>query len=331
MPITPKENMRLVYQHKEPEYLPLNADIQMLRTVEPGFGSVIYEGRPATCINETDWFGQGWVYEPTIGAYNPDANNYIVKDVTRWREYTAFPDLDAIDWKAKFAADGFEQDDNKLLLLNDGYGPWERAFLMIPMSDLLCALIEEPEACGEFFSEVADFKIMLHNHYLDYYKPEVVRLHEDYGSGGGLFMSPGTWRELIKPHLQRIIDNITSKGIIYEHHCCGYMVPLAEEIADMGASSWNNVHISNDPYACKQKFGDRLAFIGGICNGQYLDSDSVSDAQVREHIRETAEKMLPGPGVVIEAMFRNHPEREAIFMEELLKCGERQYGRSRPE
>ena len=183
MPLTPKENMRLVYQHKQPEYLPLDEDIQILRTVEPGFVSVVYGRKIADSLIETDWFGQDWMYEPTVRAYNPDSRNYIVKDITRWREFVTIPDLDAIDWKAMFEADNVKQDENKLFLLKDGYGPWERAFSTIPIADLMCALIEEPEACEDFFSTIADFKIKLHNHYLDYYEPEVVRLHEDYGSG----------------------------------------------------------------------------------------------------------------------------------------------------
>ena len=107
-------------------------------------------------------------------------------------------------------------------------------------------------------------------------------------------MSPDTWRELIKPHLQRVIDNITSQGVLYEHHCCGYMAPLAQEIADMGASSWNMVHVVNDVCACKQKLGHKLAFVGSVCDGQLFDMDSTTEEQMRSHVREMSDKMLPG-------------------------------------
>jgi len=323
--------MLLVYGHKVPDYLPLAGDIQKVRTVEPGLRSVVYGEKSAGGNYDTDWFGQNWIYEPTIKAYNPDAGNYIVKDITKWRDYVTFPDLDAIDWEAKFKADAVKWDPDKLWLVVDGYGLWERAFSMVPIADLLCALIEEPEACEDFFSAIADHKIKLHNYYLDYYKPDVLCMHDDYGSGQGLFMSPGTWRRLIKPSLQRVIDNAVTRGIMYEHHCCGYLAPLAEEIAEMGASSWNLIHVCNDPPACKQKFGDKLAFIEGICDGQYLDTDSTTGEQVREHVRATAEKNLPGLGVVIGVKLHNHPERLAIFNEELLRCGQLFYRENRPE
>ena len=278
MQITPRENMLRVYRHQIPDYLPLGSDNQTIRTVEPGFKAVVYEGKAASENEEICWFGQNWKYEKMVRAFNPDARNYIVKDIVHWRDYVTIPDLDAIDWKARFDADNIKIDrQNKLILVKDTYGLWERAFSMNEITELLCALLIEPEACADFFSAVADHKIKLHNYYIDYYKPDVLCMHDDYGGGNSMFMSPEIWRALIKPSLQRVIDNVTSKGVMYEHHCCGLMAPIAEEIAEMGASSWQNVHVVNDPYACKQKFGDKIALVGGMCDGQFMDYDDTTE------------------------------------------------------
>jgi hypothetical protein len=328
--LTPKENMRLVYQHKVPDYLPLGEDIQKIQTVEPGFKAVVYEG--GTAGNEAiDWFGQNWVYEPSVTAYNPDSRNYIVKDIANWRDYVEIPDVNAIDLKKIFEARNVEVKEDKFITVKDSTGLWERAFAITPIADLLCGLLEEPEACEDLFSTVADHKIKLHAQYIDYYKPDALCMHDDYGSGQGLFMSPDTWRRLIKPHLQRVIANITSRGVMYEHHCCGYMVDLAEEIADMGASAWGMVHVVNDPYACKQKFGGKLAFVAGICDGQFFDKDATTEEQIRSHVREAAEKMLPGVGTVISTRCINYPERTKIFDDELLKCGQQYFKQKRPD
>ncbi|ACL19871.1 hypothetical protein Dhaf_1828 [Desulfitobacterium hafniense DCB-2] len=330
MTITPRENMLLVYQHKVPEFLPLMKDIQYIRTVEPGFLHVVYEGKATGSNDAVDWFGQNWKFEPKIGAFNPDATQYIVKDITKWKEYVNIPDVEEIDWEAKFSTDAISLDRNKFIIVKDGQGPWERAFSMTPIADLLCDLIIEPEACYEFFGIIADHKIKLHNHYIKYYKPDALCMHDDYGSGQGLFMSPDTWRQLIKPHLQRIIDNVTSQGVMYEHHCCGVMAPLAEEIADMGASSWNVVHVSNNTYACKQKFGDKLALVGGICDGQFLDLAGMTAEEICAHVREVADKMLPGVGTVISVKTVAHPERTKIIEDELLKYGQSFFKVKRP-
>ena len=327
--VTKRENMRRVYRRETPDYLPLMDDIQRIKTVEPGYKAVVYGGGD-TGKEEEDWFGQTWLYEPTVHAFNPDSRNYIVKDIANWRDYVEIPDVDKIDWEKMFDADSIEINTDKFICIKDSTGPWERAFAITPISDLLCGLLEEPEACEDLFSTVADHKIKLHTYYIDRYKPDALCMHDDYGSGQGLFMSPGTWRDLIKPHLQRIIDNVTSRGVMYEHHCCGYMADLAEEIAGMGASAWDMVHVVNDPYACKQRFGEKLAFIGGICDAQFFDKASTTEEQIRSHVRETAGKMLPGAAAVISVKCINYPERTKIFDDELLKCGQQYFNHMRP-
>lgn len=331
MSITIRENMLRVFHHEVPEFLPMITDIQNIATVEPGFICWLKEGRRPR-DREKDWFGQGWVYEPVVRAYNPDASDYIVKDITSWRDYVEMPDPDQTDWEALFAREGIQPDrENRFIMLKDGFGLWERAFSMVPIVDLLCDLKLEPEACEEFFSAVADYKIKLHNYYIRHYRPDALCMHDDYGTGQGLFMSPDTWRELIKPHLKRVIDNVTSQGVIYEHHCCGMLAPIAEEIADMGADAWENVHVVNNPYKCKQEFGNKLAFIGGVADSQMMDMDSTTEEKIRSHMRETMDKMLPGVGTVIYAACKAHPERSAIINEELLNYGQKFFKEKRPE
>ena len=330
MAITARENMLRVYNHQEPDYLPLAQDIQTIRTIGQGQLFALKGNSWVGKKEEIDFFGQNWVFEEHANAYNPDASNYIVKDVSKWREYVKIPDFSTIDMKAKFADENIQLDRaNKLILVRDPIGIWERAFSMIRIDDLLSGLLEEPEAMYDFFKEMADHKIKLHNYYLDHYKPDVLAMHDDYGHGQGLFMSPATWRALIKPHLQRIIDNANSKGVMYEHHCCGYLVPLVEEIADMGAVSWNTIHACNNPPECKKKFGNKIAFTGGILNNWFIDNPDTTEEQIREHVRDMCDKTLPG-WVFISGAAMNHKERTKICAEELLKSGQQYYKEKRP-
>ena len=323
--------MLRIYRHQEPDYLPLPQDFQSVRTVGQGQLITLQGNKWVGEIDEVDFFGQNWKYEASVNAYNPDATNYIIKDVANWRDYVTIPDLDAIDWKAKFEAENLQLDrENKLILIRDPIGLWERAFSMIQMEDLLVGLLTEPEAMYDFFGMVADHKIKLHNYYIDYYKPDALAFNDDYGSGQGLFMSPATWRELIKPHLQRVIDNVRSKGVLYEHHCCGYMVPLVEEIAEMGTAAWNTVHTCNDPQACKQMFGDKIAFTGGILDTWFIDSPNATEEQIREHVRDMASKTLPGY-VYLSATLLEYPERNDICNDELLKSAQQYYKEKRPD
>jgi len=330
MSITTRENMLRVYQLQEPDFLPMAEDIQTIRTVGQGLIFSIKEPKWIGGMDEIDFFGQNWKFDPKTEAYNPDASNYIIKDVAEWQNYITIPDLDAVDWKARFDAENLQLDrENKLILVRDPIGTWERAFSMIHTEELLSGLLIEPEAMYDFLGTIADHKIKLHNIYIDYYKPDVLTFHEDYGAAGGLFMSPTTWRELVKPHLQRVIDNVRSKGVMYEHHCCGYMVPLVEEIAEMGASSWDFVHYCNDPVACKKAFGNKIAMVEGILDSWTMDSPNTTEEYIREHVRDMAAKMFPGNVVFSTAMIE-HPERTQIVNDELLKSAQQYFKENRP-
>lgn len=328
--ISIRENMLKVYHHEIPDFLPLIEDIQNIATVEPGFSREIYKGEKSLPL-DVDWFGQEWILEPNINAYNPNVNNYIIEDMSEWRKYITIPDPDSVDWKSFFDKKNIVVNRNKVVLIKDGFGLWERAFSMVPIVDLLCSLLTDPEACKDFFGAVADYKIKMHNYYIEYYNPDILLMHDDYGSGQGLFMSPDTWRELIKPHLQRVIDNIRDHGVIYEHHCCGILRPLCPEIAEMGADAWENVHVANDPVACKAEFGDKLAFIGGVGDTQYLDSDNRTEDEIRNSIRKTMDEMLPGVGTVIYIACKAHPERKKFISNEIYNYGQQFFKEKRPD
>ena len=313
-----KENMLLVLQHKEPEFIPMNDDFNN------GFSSVVMEtGRDRTKPSQ-DWFGQYWTFEPTIGGFNPTPGSHLVTDITRWREQMTFPDLDAVDWEAAAERDTAHWDrENKLCRITMGYGLWERMFSVMEFQDALVALLEEPEACFDFFSAVADYKIEVFRRVIHYYKPDQIVFHDDYGNTKAMFMSPETWRELIKPNLQRVIDFVTGEGVFYEHHCCGNFAPIVEEIADMGASSFNTCHVSMHPAELKKRIGHKIAFMGGFDN-QFIDAITTTEEQTRKHAREVIDAMAPG-GSWCPRFVNSVPEKRDYVNDEIINYGGTHY------
>jgi len=321
-----KENTLLAYQHKEPEYMPMPGD---MNTCAPRGMDFI---RETICINgvANDWFGQSWTFEPNIGGANPTPGVHLVPDITEWKKYMQFPDLSKLDWEGYAARDTAKWDrENKLSRVMVGYGLWERMFSVMEFQDALCALMEEPEACYEFFGAVADHKIRLYEYLIKYYKPDILIMHDDYGSGGGMFMSPEVWRQLLKPHLQRIIDSITSKGVMYEHHCCGYFAPILGEIADMGCVAFNNGHISNKPAELKKEIGHKMCFVGGF-DTQFMDKPATTEEEIRASIRKTVDEMAPGGSWVAFCGVKT-PERSRIVNDELITYGSTKYSCPRPD
>ncbi len=326
MSISLKENMQLVFAHKEPEYMPMLSDLDQ---ASPSGKDFVCECPRDPGVN-LDWFGQSWTFEPTIRASNPTPGVHLLRDVTEWRDVLRFPSFDKMDWEAYAARDTAKWDrERKLSKVTIGYGMWERLFCIMPFEDALMSLVTEPEACYEFFGAIADHKIRLHEYVFKYYKPDLLCMHDDYGSGGGMFMSPEVWRKLLKPHLQRIIDHARSHGVMYEHHCCGYFAPIIPEIAEMGAVAFNSVHISNKPAELKKEIGDKITFVGGF-DTQYLDKSGITEEEIRAHVRKTIDELAPGGSWLPRCMLATW-DRMPIVADEVLRYGATHYYGPRPE
>ena len=321
-----KENALLAYQHKEPEYLPIPSDFDISAPRGMNFinESISVEG------TANDWFGQSWTWESKVGAPNPTPGVRLIEDITKWRDVIKCPDLSKLDWEGRAAQDTANWDrDRKLSRIILGYGPWERLFTTMEFSECLMALVAEPEACYEFFGEIAEHKIRLHDYIIKYYKPDILVMHDDYGHGNGMFMSPDTWRELIKPHLKRIIEAVTSKGVIYEHHSCGYFAPIAGEIADLGASATNGMQIVNKPKELKKEIGHKLCFVGGF-DTTMMDYPETTEEQIRSSIRQTIDDLAPGGSWIANCGLRM-PERNKIAIDEIITYGSTKYTSPRPD
>jgi len=294
--ISLKENMQLVLRHKEPEYMPFVSDFDTAALDAIDF----INERPAIPGVHNDWFGQSWTYEPAAGAANPTPGKHLVTDITEWKEQMIFPDLDKLDWEGRSQKDtaGWDRE-QKLSRIVSPFGMWERMFSVIEFQDALCSLLVEPEACYDFFGAVADHKIRLHQKFIDYYKPDIIIMHDDYGTSQGLFMAPDVWRDLIKPHLKRVVDHVQSQGCRYEHHNCGYFAPLMDDMVELGVEITNPLHCSNNIEAMKRDYGTRIVFIGGF-EVQTLTAPETTEEEVRARVRRTMDILAPGGGFVPE-------------------------------
>jgi hypothetical protein len=110
-------------------------------------------------------------------------------------------------------------------------------------------------------------------------------------------MSPEVWRQLLKPHLKRIVETVKSMGCIYEHHNCGYFQPIIDDMLEIGIGATNPVHISNDIEAIKSVYGNKLVLVGGF-DGQMIDSPKSPEEQIRESVRNTINILAPGGGFI---------------------------------
>lgn len=311
--LTPRENAMLAYQHKTPYWIPcFYTDFWMMQPYMEG------ERYPGHSVGK-DWFGVEWQYVPQQGAPMPVPGKHLLEDIADWREVIRFPDLDAIDWKARAEYDLHTDlpatmakgervatkngksivDPNKMGIAMVINGMFERLHALMGFENALASLIEDSEEAFAYFSAMADYKIKFFRKIAEHYPVQIINAHDDYGAEGRMLMSPDTWRQLIKPNLKRIVDAVHEMGLLYEHHSCGYIEPIIPDLVEIGVDALDPLQRCNENIrAIKDEYQDRLTFVGGIDNMGVLEQPNATKEQRLAEFRRATDLLAPGGSFV---------------------------------
>ncbi|MDR0388535.1 MAG: hypothetical protein LBH73_00515 [Spirochaetaceae bacterium] len=288
-----RENYLRALRHEETEYVPLNGWTS-------GGGDAALTGLllPFDAGNEStgfrDGYGVRWeASEAAGGARLPAPGEFILKDVTRWKKDITIPDVEQCDWQKiaeqEYALFNIDRDKQVLYFLSSN-GVWERLAALMGFEEAMIALMEEPEVCTELFTAITDYKIRLAEKAAKYYKADVFIHFDDLATERNLFMSPETYRKLIKPHHKRLCEAVKNFGMLPVQHTCGYAESCVDDYIETGAAAWNAIQPRNDIAGLLDKYGDRFSFEGGFdTTGKPGHSDaSIEDvtAEVERCFRE---------------------------------------------
>lgn len=313
--MTPRENALIAYRHGTPAWIPcFYTDIGL------------YQANAHIeryCGSETglDGFGVSWTYVPEAAAcmVTPGVKP-VLEDIADWKDVVKFPDLESVDWEAQAEIDlrtnwgafvagaglipcengGTVIDGDKLRLCMVINGPFERLHALMGMENALMALLEDPESCYDFFGAMADYKIAYYKKIAQYYPVDVINAHDDYGTNDRMFLSPELWRKLLKPHLKRIVDAVHEMGLIYQHHSCGYIEPIFEDLVEIGVDAIDTLQACNRNVGeLKKKYGKQITFCGGFDTNGVLDVPGVTPEEIKKEYRRVIDLLAPGGSYVI--------------------------------
>lgn len=216
-------------------------------------------------------------------------------DITRWREYVHAPDLAAScakGWENCAAAARKAAGDDKIIAGFMGTGIFEQCHYLMGFEDTLTNLYEHPEEMHQLIDYITDYRIQFVKLLIDGLAPDMIFSHDDWGAKETLFMKPEMWREFFKEPYRRFYGYIRSRGVIALHHADSYLVPIVEDMAEIGIQVWQGVLPDNNIPALQRQLKGRMVLMGGI--GAVIDRQDASEEEIRSYVSHTLRACCPG-------------------------------------
>lgn len=219
----------------------------------------------------------------------------VLRDITRWREQVKIPDLTANaqeGWEECRTAARKAAGDTKLVAGFMGCGIFEQCHYLMGFEDTLANLYEHPQEMHELIDRITDYRIEFANLLMDGLQPDVLFTHDDWGTKDALFMKPDMWREFFKEPYRRFYGYIRSRGVIAIHHADSYLVPIIDDMAEIGIQVWQGVLPENNIPALQKQLDGRMVLMGGI--GAAIDREDAGEEEVRSYVSKALNEYCPG-------------------------------------
>lgn len=151
-------------------------------------------------------------------------------------------------------------------------------------------------------------------HLLDYWKAyntaflgkvgnylDVICINGDLAEQSGPIFSPTFYEQHVMPLDKELVEHVKSlANVKVNYHCCGSIPLFIPHWITAGFDAMNPVQISAfdmEPCSLKQRFGNKIAFWGGLCDTQHVLPFSTPD-QVRENVKKNMNCFKPGGGYI---------------------------------
>lgn len=248
-----------------------NIDIAIVVANETPFST---RTETITSDSKTRTYRDGWgrIIRTRSGGYFYEELDFIIKDRK---------DLDKIEFDSPYLDSryrGFDaekfQSDRRCVFCKTG-GPYIRSSFIRGKTNFLMDIADEPSFAKALADRVAE-------HITEIGKESLRRgnlydtglwIYDDMGGNRQPMMSPDSFEEVFLPGYKRMVRAFKEVGAAKVClHSDGNIVPLLDMLIDAGIDAINPVepkarlHIPT----LKAKYGNKLAYIGGMCNAHVL-------------------------------------------------------------
>jgi len=254
--MNPKENLIKVIRGKEPEWIPCPMVDGSLRII---FHSLVERASKS----DFDNWGVHWKLSDPAGGTYPNQHPITKPEMVK---HFPLPDPEMPNLTKSALKMVSEIDRNKCLLFGDnGWGIFERSWLLTGMDNLLIWMYDEPEVVETLMHRIALVKLRITERLIDEVGVDGIRYGDDWGGEEALMMGPDFWRKFIKPQQKLLYDACKKKGIFILQHSDGHTEEIISDLIEMGLDILNPLQPEcNDIEEIKSKFGKHLAFHGAV-------------------------------------------------------------------
>ena len=276
-----------------------------------------------------DFFGVEWITNDANSMCAPDRK--ILEDINDWRDFVRFPEYTDSELQAiaKEIADTMNPD------LASAFMPCHcTGTLLLPIMNMmgfeeaLMALMEEPEACMEFFDETTKLYERTARAMIPVLKPDIFYMNDDMATARSPFVSMSCFREMFAPFFKRTIDLAHEFDLPVMWHMCGKAEPLMEDLFDMGVKIWEVAQPSNDLKRLREKYGKSIVFAGGWDSEGPEAFPGATEEVVRAGVRKSMDNYAQDGCFIFWNLGSIDPSPDAVQKTEWSDDEARKYGRT---
>ena len=231
---------------------------------------------------------RGFTEAREVAEYPFPAREPVVEDIRR--------EVEAIQGRGLAAVSAYES------------GTFEQAHALMGMEELLVNMHLNPEMVRVLFNRIAEVKARIAAAYVEA-GVDILFIGDDIGIQRRPVMDPAMWREFLIPPLKRIVAAARGvrRDVPIAYHSCGYVGFAVEGLIEAGIDILESVQPeANDPTELKARYGDRLAFWGGVGSQSTMSRGTPED--VAAEVKHRIETVGRGGGYICAPAHAVEPE-----------------------
>lgn len=232
---------------------------------------------------ETDEWGIRWKkVKYSKGIYNEidrkPLENASIKDLLNFR--IPNPEVDAKYEEIAGLVSEFGRD--YAIMVDMSCTIFELSWYLRGMENLLMDMMVNPEFVDTLMDKLLEFYIPAGKRIAGM-GVDIIWTGDDVGMQTNMLMEPDLFRRFIKERYRLLISEIkrANSNVKIAFHSDGYIKPIIDDLIEIGVDILNPVQPKcMDPKDIKDRFGDRLCFMGTVDEQEVLPFGTIQDLKV---------------------------------------------------